>query len=337
MRIAIYGATGFTGRIVAAELEARGVETRLIGRDSNALKGMVTEKAEVCAVDLNSHDDLTKAFQGCAAVISCVGPYTQFGEPVLKAAIKAGCSYVDVSGEQAWVKRVHDEYGLAATKAGVTLLPAATDDGISGDLASSVVAKHMTNIDSLTIHHAYYDAVMSRGSLRSFLEFTQGRLEFWMDGAWQEGRPERQEDVDFKNGDGTVPTWLLAGPELITVRRHIPARLIQATVNMDLVTMLSGVTEDVVTSTPLGPTDETRATSRFIIVAEAKSADGKIMRCFVRGKDIYKVTAICAVEAALRVSQPGVPTGAVAPSEISDPEQFLADLGQFGVEWELDS
>ena len=44
MRIAIYGATGTTGKLIAAELATRGVETRLIGRDSNALKNLASEK-----------------------------------------------------------------------------------------------------------------------------------------------------------------------------------------------------------------------------------------------------------------------------------------------------
>nr|POE88279.1 hypothetical protein CFP56_11508 [Quercus suber] len=318
MRIAIYGATGVTGQLIAAELTNRGVETRLIGRDSNALKSLATEKAEVYVANLDSHDDLIEAFKGCVTVISCVAVYTQFGE-------------------QSWIKRVHQEYGPVATKAGVTLLPAATDDGFAGDLASSIVAKHVTNIDSLSIHHAYFNAVLSRGSMRSFLEFSRGRLEYWGDGAWQEGQPERQEDVDVKNGDGNQPAWLLAGPELVAIQRRIPARLIQATVNMDLVTMLSGVTEEDVTSTPRGPSVEVRATSRFTIVCEAKTVDGKTVRCFVRGSDIYKITAICAVEAALRISHSDVPTGTVAPSEIADPEQFLADLGQLGFTWELEN
>lgn len=335
MAIAVYGATGFTGKIVAAELASRNIDIKLLGRDKDALESLGHAKAKVHAVGLNNVTELAQALTGCSTVISCVGPYTQYGEPVLKAAIEAKCNYVDLSGEQEWVKRVYDDYGPAAAQAGVTILPAATDDGISSDLMASLITRDFSNIKSLKIHHGYFDAVMTRGSLRSFLEFSRGRLEYWADGQWKEGTADRQTDVQFPGKDGTQATWLLAGPELIAIQRHIPAQLIQATLNMDLEPMLSTVTDDVIASTPLGPSDEVRSASRFTIIVEAESADGTVSRGHVTGKDIYLITAICGIEAAICMSTSGAPKGAIAPSELMEPEEFLRILGRAGVEWEL--
>lgn len=335
MAIAVYGATGFTGKLVTAELASRNIDVKLLGRNQDALESLGYPKAKVHAVDLNNVTELAQALAGCSTVISCVGPYTQYGEPVLKAAIEAKCNYVDLSGEQEWVKRVYNDYGPAAAQAGVTLLPAATDDGVGSDIIASLITRDSSNVKSLKVHHGYFDAVMTRGSLRSFVGFSRGRLEYWADGQWKEGTADRQADVKFPGIDGTQATWLLAGPELLSIQRRIPAQLIQATLNMDLGPMLANVTEDVIASTPLGPSEEVRSASRFTHIVEVESADGTISRGYVSGKDIYLITAICGVEAAICMSTSGAPKGAIAPSELMEPEEFLRILGRAGVEWEL--
>lgn len=79
---------------------------------------------------------------------------------MLEAAIRARCHYVDVSGEQAWIRKVHDSFGDRAAAADITLLPAATDDGVSGDLIASLVAGRISKVDQLRVH-GYFDATMS--------------------------------------------------------------------------------------------------------------------------------------------------------------------------------
>ncbi|KAJ8606781.1 hypothetical protein MRB53_040707 [Persea americana] len=105
---------------------------------------------------------------------------------------------------------------------------------------------------------------------------------------------------------------------------------------MDLVTLLSGVTEEVVMSTPPGPTEEIRSTSRFTILVQAVSKNGDVVEGYVRATNIYKVTAVMAIETALRIVGDQVPKGAVAPSEaFKSAEDFLDALNEFGVEWRI--
>ncbi|KAJ8606780.1 hypothetical protein MRB53_040706 [Persea americana] len=221
MKVAIYGATGTTGKLIVAELLRRNVPIKLLGRNADTLRA-IADGNEVEAVGLDNPVALAQALHGCDVVISCVAPYTDHGRPVLEAALAAGCNYVDVSGEQRWVQTVHEEYGPLAKKKGVTLMPAATDDGISGDLLAGLLAKRTKNdLQTLKLHHAYFDATMSRGSLRSFLEFTKTPPLYLQDGKWQEDSITPQPDVVFPGSDGTQSTWLLAGPELPAIRRHV--------------------------------------------------------------------------------------------------------------------
>lgn len=134
MRIAIYGAGGYQAGLVHGELDRRGVETVLVGRSA----GHRRARAE-------DHDALVTAFQDCAAVVNCAGPFTDTGHAVIRAAVAAGCHYVDTAGEQAYVASVFDEVDAA----GVTVVPAATDSCVPTDL----LAHLMGPMDVLTVSH----------------------------------------------------------------------------------------------------------------------------------------------------------------------------------------
>src|SRR5437879_6587234 len=103
-RIAIYGAYGYQGRLVAAELARRDANPVLAGRDADRLDRAASElgyaRAEARVADITDHDGLVAAFRGTEAVINCAGPFTPQGEFVARAAITAGCNYTDTSGEQ---------------------------------------------------------------------------------------------------------------------------------------------------------------------------------------------------------------------------------------------
>ncbi|KAI9712832.1 MAG: hypothetical protein M1820_001454 [Bogoriella megaspora] len=324
IKVAVYGATGYTGRLIAAELSKRNVHTVLLGRNELAMSELPGEH-ETRVVSLDNLDALTDSLKDCDVVISCVTPFTQFGEPVLKAALAAGCHYVDISGEQNWIRKVHTEYGAKAVAAGLTLLPAATDDGIMGDLIAGLVAKRLSNIKRLYVHHGYFDAAMSRGSVQSFQEFTKAAPGCWKDGAWTTEEIGPHSEVNFPGKDGKQ------SPELLAIQRHVSAEVIQSTVNMDLVAGISALSEDIVKAMPFGPSEQDRVASRFTILVEAESVDGRKASGYASRNDIYNTTAVVAVESALRIADGKAPKGVVAPSEAFQAEEFLRGLENSGM------
>src|SRR5215216_7706124 len=88
--IAVYGATGFTGRLVAAELRRRGAELVLGGRNRPKLEILAEDlggDAGVRQASLNDPAALRDLLEPCAAVIACAGPFRLHGAPVLAAAV----------------------------------------------------------------------------------------------------------------------------------------------------------------------------------------------------------------------------------------------------------
>jgi short subunit dehydrogenase-like uncharacterized protein len=112
--IAVYGATGYTGRLVAAELAAADADFVLAGRSRSKLEALAEELGRQAAVQPASLDDaesLRSLLYDCAAVIDCAGPFVKYGEPVLRAAVETGTHYLDTTGEQVYMKMAFERYG----------------------------------------------------------------------------------------------------------------------------------------------------------------------------------------------------------------------------------
>jgi hypothetical protein len=136
--LTVYGANGATGSRIVRLAAAAGVPVVAVGRRPSALAALGVQ-TRVAALDPG---ELDAAFTGASVVVSCAGPYTHFGPPVLDAAIRAGASYVDCTGEPRWVQRIVDEFEQRAIGAGVAVVPSlglgvATD--IAAGLASALV------------------------------------------------------------------------------------------------------------------------------------------------------------------------------------------------------
>src|SRR5919198_1303336 len=133
--IAVYGATGYTGRLVATELHRRGARAVLAGRNRAKLE-MVAEDlggdVEVRAAPLDDPVALRDVLEPCAAVIACAGPFRLHGEPVLAAAVDACTHYLDTTGEQLFMRLVFEDYGSRADRAGVALVTAMGFDYVLG-------------------------------------------------------------------------------------------------------------------------------------------------------------------------------------------------------------
>ena len=143
-RIVVFGATGYTGRLVAERLVARGERPVLAGRDerrlaelSERLDGLETVKA-----DAMRRNSVFAAVGPGDVLISTVGPFAKWGDAAVRAAIAAsGAVYLDSTGEPVFIRRVFEELGAPAERAGVTLMPAMGFDFVPGALAGALALR----------------------------------------------------------------------------------------------------------------------------------------------------------------------------------------------------
>jgi len=149
--IIVYGASGFTGRLVAEYLQAEygGTDLKwaMAGRSAEKLAAVRDEMgipADVAIVTANSDDTDSLAAMAARAnaIITTVGPYQLYGEPLLKACAEGGTDYVDLCGEPAWMKDMIDRYDDVAKSTGARIVLSCGFDSIPFDLGVLFLQKH---------------------------------------------------------------------------------------------------------------------------------------------------------------------------------------------------
>ena len=171
--VVVYGASGYTGKLICWHLAQAGIAFTAAGRNAERLQeqmDLVPELAgaeyECRAVD-RTVEDLAELFAGSKVVVNVTGPFMQIGEPVVQAALQAGCHYLDTTGEQDWITHIRDEYGEAFANKGLLLAPATSYMFVMGAMAAEI-ALETPGIDTLDIAYLA-DTMTSVASTKSFL------------------------------------------------------------------------------------------------------------------------------------------------------------------------
>ncbi|HWD69265.1 MAG TPA: saccharopine dehydrogenase NADP-binding domain-containing protein [Solirubrobacteraceae bacterium] len=140
--IALFGATGFVGELTADYLAERAPHARI------ALAGRSLEKLEslrgrlgrgdlgLLVADVENADSIRKLAEASRLVISTVGPYLRYGEPVVAACAAAGTDYVDLTGESEFVDLMYLRYHAVAKGSGARLVHSCGFDSIPYDLGA---------------------------------------------------------------------------------------------------------------------------------------------------------------------------------------------------------
>jgi short subunit dehydrogenase-like uncharacterized protein len=153
--VVVLGATGFTGALTAEYLARKAPgETRgaLAGRNEAKLEKVrerLTELNAACATlpllhaDTNDPESLRKLAESTKVLITTVGPYIHYGEPVVAACAAAGTDYVDLTGEPEFVDRMWLRYNDQAVQTGARIVHSCGFDSIPYDLGALFTVEHL--------------------------------------------------------------------------------------------------------------------------------------------------------------------------------------------------
>ena len=139
-RIIVFGATGYTGRLVAERLAGAGERPVLAGRSPERLSALAAELGglETAHGDVMRSNSVFSLVEEGDVLVTTVGPFAKWGEPAVRAAITRHAAYIDSTGEPAFIRRVFENHGPVAAQAGVPLLPAMGYDFVPGALAAAL-------------------------------------------------------------------------------------------------------------------------------------------------------------------------------------------------------
>lgn len=181
--VVIYGATGFTGRLVAEYLASEYGKTlswAMAGRSEDKLKQVRDEigaPADTPLIVADASDPASlKAMAGRArAVITTVGPYQLYGEALVKACVETGTDYVDLSGEPAWMHDMIAGYSDAAKASGARIVHSCGFDSVPFDLGVYFLQQHVKATTGKPLTHIKgrvraMKGTFSGGTAASFFE-----------------------------------------------------------------------------------------------------------------------------------------------------------------------
>ncbi len=302
----IYGATGYTGRMVTGHAQAVGLNAIVAGRGGASLTQLAAETGLPCRVfSLSDAHAVAAALEGVDVLLNCAGPFMRTAEPLMRAAIATRVHYLDVAAEL-------DSYRLAealdtdAKAAGVMLLPGSGGSvAMLGSLASHAVARvgRPAKI-SVALRVA---GSMSRGSAISATENLTTETLARIAGRLEPISSSGTRVFDF--GWGEEACFPLSLPDLITIWRATGAPCIETFVCIE-----DAFPQGDLAALPAGPNAEERRANRYRAAVEVTGEDGVVARSVLDTVNGYSFTALAATEAARRVlggeARPGFQTPA---------------------------
>ncbi len=170
-RTVLFGATGYTGRLVAEAMVERGTRPVLAARGRDRLEAMAAELGglEVAIADVSDPASVRALVEPGDVLVTTVGPFVRWGGPAAAAASSAGAHYIDSTGEPAFIRQVFERYGPAAEQTGAAMLTAFGYDWVPGNLAAGLALRRAGD-DGVRVDIGYFTTgkgSMSGGTMAS--------------------------------------------------------------------------------------------------------------------------------------------------------------------------
>lgn len=151
LRWMLYGANGYTGRLMAEAAVARGLRPLLAGRNAEALKALAEPLGlEWKAIDLADSAGLHESLREIDAVMHCAGPFSATCAPMLEACLASGTHYLDITGEIDVFAHCQSN-DARARQAGVLVLPGAGFDVVPTDCLAAQLKQDLPDATHLVL------------------------------------------------------------------------------------------------------------------------------------------------------------------------------------------
>lgn len=326
----IYGATGYTGKLVARTAKALGFRPLLAGRNEARLKSVAGQHGfEYRAFDLDDTPALVAALSHVDAVLHIAGPFSQTSKPMLDACIRTKTHYLDITGEidvfEACAARNRE-----AREAGIMVMPGVGFDVVPSDCLAAHMKTRMPDAVELTLAISGLGH-MSRGTAKTGIESVGKGVRIRRDGEMITAKHPPRRDLDF--GAGTKPTIAIGWGDISTAwySTRIPNITVyfEASPQLEQMAALGGLKRWIASSgfmqrrlkaavdqQPEGPTDAERREGFAVLIGEAVNAAGDRVVSKLRTPEGYTLTAMTSLEVVRRVLGGDAVPGFQTPSMV---------------------
>ena len=335
----LYGANGYTGRLIVREAAARGLRPIVAGRDVAKVAALAAEldlPSRTFALD----DDaaLEQGFGGVEAVLNCAGPFVRTAPKLIEACLASGVHYLDITGEIDVLEHAH-ACDAAARAAGAAIIPAVGFDVVPTDCLAALLVRRLPDASHLAL--AFHGSgTLSPGTMKTALEGAADGGRARVDGrivrvpfAWKtravpfaDGVREAQTipwgDVAsayYTTGIPNIETYLAAPANQLARMR----RLNRFAPLLRFAPLRHGARR-LVERRVKGPTEDELQHGRTEVWGEVRNATGRIESLTLTTPNAYRLTVLTALAAVERVLNNEVAPGFQTPSQAFGAEFILS-------------
>lgn len=299
----IYGANGYSAQLAIEKAVEQGKKPILAGRNQSVIEALGQQfDLPVRVFDLNSVDKVAEQLADVAVVSHCAGPFSATAEPMMKACIKAGTHYTDITGEGS-VFAVGQGLHEQAKKAGVVLMGGVGFDVIPTDCLANFLHQQLPDATDLVMG---FDGKMdiSPGTSKTMVEGIAQGMAVRRSGAIKTvGRGFEMRTIDF--GLGPKLSSVIPWGDLYTAywQTNIPNITVYMPFRGSKLEILLFPLIKLAMSIPFvrkramdkagrvtGPSAERRAKNRIHVWGEIKNASGQTVTASIDVPDGYTVT-----------------------------------------------
>lgn len=316
--IGLFGATGYTGKLIARELKRLNLPFFIAGRSKEKLAALAAElgvKIETVQAGVDDAASLQKMCGECKVLINCVGPFGLYGEPVIKACVDAGIHYVDTTGEALFIRAMKEKFHDAAQKKNIAVSPALAFETALSNFGVALASGNLKKPLDVTL--AYYTASFgasgtSAGTKRSALRFmsyaagtfTAARRAFHFP------KPAgKQMTLSFPAGDVASAEQFLNDPSSsvkcfmsVPMGTAIFGPYLLPTLRILQNKAVAKFVDKMISKGEEGPSDDVRKKGAFFIMVEAKEKNSSSSKkLLIEGVSPYDITAVIAAHGAERL------------------------------------
>lgn len=325
----LYGANGYTGQLIAKEAKRRGLRPVLAGRNKESIAAIAEETGfESLVFDLDDTAALDDALKGVALVLHCAGPFSATSQAMIDACLKAGCHYLDITGEISVFANAHKQSD-EARRADIVLMPGVGFDVVPTDCLAATLVKALPAATSITLAFES-GSHMSPGTAKTSIEGLagggcvrkDGKLK-WVPLAW------KTREIRFKHGKRltvTIPwgdvftayistgvpdieCYIAAPPSSIMQMKRM--RMLKPLLSMQWVQNMMKRRVDKSIS---GPEYDQRQSSQMQLWCEVTTADGRHASATMTTPNGYDVTVTASLGIVEYLLEQDVEGGFYTPS-----------------------
>ncbi|MCO6487139.1 MAG: saccharopine dehydrogenase NADP-binding domain-containing protein [Phaeodactylibacter sp.] len=166
----LYGAYGYTGRLIAERAREQGLQPILAGRSAEKTRQAAEElEMEYRVFSLDNPDAVDDGLEGVSVVLHAAGPFVHTARPMIEACLRKGVHYLDITGEIA-VFELAAAIGPRAREAGVLLMPGTGFDVVPTDCMALYLKEKMPDATHLQLAFSSGGSRTSQGTATTMAE-----------------------------------------------------------------------------------------------------------------------------------------------------------------------